>query len=327
MGSRAYWDSAESATDERVHYVIYGLCLHWCVCTIFKWFYPCHLTRRTRVTRTHPLDVASCHASTIRILRFVLVRSMNLHFRSRFHCCARLKIKNPSLIKTMFPLHVSFCLGCKYVSSLEERSLGKKLGENKRKMRLKVFSCLFPPPFYGGLPFVVAGNHCFFAGIQHALGTRSGEFHDCDCGNFRNENSENSLFACPRRRPAFPAEGHEECFHFINVLRTLKTDPGAPQVSLESSSALERFFGTSEVYRLSLGSSRSFGTPLIQHCDPRAPRDPLGLLGPQGRFWKGDLHGWHAASAVIGSLEIVGDILTWLSMFCHLVTVLLDSKN
>ena len=50
------------------------------------------------------LDVASGHASMIRLLHFYL------HFKS----CAGLKIRYPSLIQRMFPLHVSDRSTCKY---------------------------------------------------------------------------------------------------------------------------------------------------------------------------------------------------------------------
>ena len=55
--------------------------------------------------QTQTLDVALSHASRIKMFRFVCVRSANLHFRFYFISCARLEIKDPSLIRSMYLLH------------------------------------------------------------------------------------------------------------------------------------------------------------------------------------------------------------------------------
>ena len=105
-------------------------------------FCPYYDAREVCVLETHLHDVASCHAPIIKCLRFYF----------RLNSCAKLKLKNPSLfnsmlllncycphartaeaisvsarklIKSMFPLHVSFCHGCTYFCFLDASSLSE----------------------------------------------------------------------------------------------------------------------------------------------------------------------------------------------------------
>ena len=80
--------------------------------TFIFWLSP----RETRVERTPFQNVASGHAPLIRLLHWFY-----------FNSCAGLKIKYPSVIKTMFPLHG--CSSCIYLFCLGERRVESILGK------------------------------------------------------------------------------------------------------------------------------------------------------------------------------------------------------
>ena len=110
--------------------------------TFLGYFCPYYNAREVCVLETHLHDVASCHAPIIKCL----------HFYFRLNSCARLKLKNPSLlnlmfllhcycphtrtaeaisvsaielIKSMFPLHVLRCRGCTCFCFLDASSLSE----------------------------------------------------------------------------------------------------------------------------------------------------------------------------------------------------------
>ena len=66
----------------------------------------CLSPRETCVTRTQFSDAASCHALKNQVL--TMLQNMDLHLCFYVKYCAGLKIKYPSVIKTMFPLHALY---------------------------------------------------------------------------------------------------------------------------------------------------------------------------------------------------------------------------
>ena len=77
-----------------------------------------------------PLDVATGHVQLIKVL--TVLQSMDLHFRCWFCCFARLDIKIPSLIKSMFPLHVLACSNCKSENGCTDNNPRAPLGLSRR---------------------------------------------------------------------------------------------------------------------------------------------------------------------------------------------------
>ena len=114
----------------------------------------CLQERERRVKRTQLLDVASSHASLIKIFQFVLEGSADLHYCFYIRGRVGIELKYPNvfhfellrLIKSMFPLHVSDASTCEYFLCLEEYCRNA-VGGKEIETKLKICCCLFPPPF------------------------------------------------------------------------------------------------------------------------------------------------------------------------------------
>ena len=218
--------------------------------------------KETRVKRTQISDVAKSHAFSIKLVLFVFIKGAKVHFSSVnsiflvHHWCPHTRTTEAISVSAMklieiVQLHtkiiLNFCV---------PRKMFNCLSESKYLAETKTLKC--------PVAFVVGG----FA---------------VNCRKLTKGNYRNTWFACPWHGPDFPAGGHEEWFRFINLLRALDRDPGAPQGSCGSSGARRILANSPGVAQGPVGP---FGLT-IETCSHRLPRAPvhsmMGLApGPRG---------------------------------------------
>ena len=229
--------------------------------------------------------VAAGHVKQIMVL--AMLQSMDLH--QYFYCYfSGLKIKNPSLIKTMFPLHVFHCLSCKYFCSLEASSLEEFLEKcnknNKNEQNSNMIITVFGASGWGprpGWPLpapTLKLNSQPPRQLYMPFGHEPGGFSwlcDSDCND------------------TIPAEVTcEECFLFINfsgllVVHRLPRGPlGVPREPFGIPGIFAAFVFDLRAPQGSLGTLRgsveTFEVFPAFVSDPWAPQGSLGTLGV---FW------------------------------------------
>ena len=189
-------------------------------------------------------------------------REAHFHYvaaRHAFDFCAGLKIKDPSLIKTMFPLHVYH--GCLYLSCLGGRSLETILGECSVEV----------------IVGEILGKRNDKSDEENTMKNAFALFLGCVFGNHKCRDE--SIFTPCGRGPrgfalGIPANGclsHISCLEYSTTCTRI---PRAPQGSPGSRGVLRNFANTPRAPQVPVGTCLIFATS-TSVSGPGAPQVPL----------------------------------------------------